>query len=363
MLENGRDVNPLTRSPASVFVVTGSSDRNAPGATLEFMLLAGDIGATKTLLGLYSPAPARPTLVATAAFTTLDYDSLDAMVGEFLRPGAPLGESLDAAFGVAGPVRGHIARLTNVPWSVDAAEMLARFSFRSVALLNDLEAMACALPVLDVNELAVLQSGQPIAGGNLALIAAGTGLGEALLHHVDGRFIPSPSEGGHADFAARNETEIGLLRELTRTCGRADVERVLSGPGLVNVHRFMHPGGCPVCDPSIDPAHAPSIITRSALERQCERCVETLDLFVSVYGAEAGNLALRTMATGGVYLGGGIAPKILPALRAPGFLESFCAKEPLAALLASVPVAVILNEQAGLLGAAVRANQAAAGRT
>jgi glucokinase len=327
------------------------------------MLLAGDLGATKTLLGLYSPAPHRPALVATAVYTTLDYNSLDSMIDEFLRSRPPLDRALDAAFGVAGPIRDDVARLTNVPWAVDAAEIARRFSFRSAALLNDLQAMAYAVPVLNDEEIAVLQPGRPIAGGNIALIAAGTGLGEALLHNVGGRFIPSPSEGGHADFAPRSDVEIGLLRDLTRRYGRADVEHVLSGPGLVNIHRFLHPGGCCVCDPSVDPAHAPSAITQSALERACEQCVQTLDLFVSAYGAEAGNHALRSMATGGVYLGGGIAPKVLPALRAGRFLESFRAKEPLVALLAAMPVLVILNEQAGLLGAAVRANEASAGRT
>jgi glucokinase len=326
------------------------------------MLLAGDVGATKTLLGLYAPAPRRPVVVETATFTTADHDSLDAMITAFLRSRPPLDVGLDAAFGVAGPIRGHVARLTNVRWAVDADEVAARFSFRSLTLLNDLQAMAYAVPVLAPDELAVLQEGQPVADGNIALIAAGTGLGEALLHHVNGRYLPSASEGGHADFAPRTEIEIGLLRELTRIYGRADGERVLSGPGLVNIHRFLHPDGCPVCDPSVDAARAPSLITRSALEQRCDRCVQTLDLFVSAYGAEAGNHALRSMATGGVYLGGGIGPKIFPALATGRFIDAFRAKGPMADLLAKIPVFVILNQQAGLLGAAVRANEAFAAR-
>jgi glucokinase len=322
------------------------------------MLLAGDVGATKTLLGLFAPAPRRPVLVASAAYTTSEFDSLGSMIETFRRAHGSVDGPLDTAFGVAGPIQGRVAQLTNVPWAVDGDELVQRFSFRSLSLLNDLQAMAYGVPVLADEELFVLQKGQAMAGGNIALIAAGTGLGEALLHNVNGRFIPSPSEGGHADFAARTEVEIVLLRELTRTLGRVDYERVLSGPGLVNIHRVLHPGGCRMCDPSNDPANAPSIITRSALDRRCDRCVQTLELFVSAYGAEAGNHALRCVATGGVYLGGGIAPKILPALQTGLFIESFLAKEPLRSLLETIPVAVILNQQSGLLGAAVRANEA-----
>jgi glucokinase len=325
------------------------------------MLLAGDIGATKTLIGLFTTAPVRPEPVAVRAFTTLDYESLEAIVEEFLvdRPGS--GAPIRAAsFGVAGPIVEQIARLTNVPWHVDAARVARHLSFPHVGLLNDLEAMAYAVPVLEERELVRLQEGRRVPRGNAALIAAGTGLGEALLHNLDGRFIPSPTEGGHADFAPRTPGQIGLLEELVRLYGRADYERVLSGPGLVNVHRHLHPNGCPVCDPSVDPAHAPSMISRSALDARCPRCVEALRLFVAVYGAEAGNLALRSVASAGVFVGGGIAPKILPALQDGVFMEAFLDKAPMADFVARVPVAVILNDRAGLLGAAVHANQSIA---
>lgn len=323
------------------------------------MLLAGDIGATKTLVGLFTTAPVRPQPVAVAAFTTLDHPSLETIIEEFLsaQPGArPVIEA--ASFGVAGPIVEQVAQLTNVPWRVDASAISARFGLPRVTLLNDLQAMAYSVPVLEERELLTLQKGRRVPTGNAALLAAGTGLGEALLHNVGGRFIPSPTEGGHADFAPRNTDQIGLLKELIRQYGRADYERVLSGPGLVNVHRYMHPNGCPVCDPSVDPAHGPSMISRSALEGRCDRCVQTLRLFVSVYGAEAGNLALRSVAAAGVYVGGGIAPKILPALQEGGFMDAFRDKAPMAEFVDVVPVAVILNDRAALLGAAVHANQA-----
>jgi glucokinase len=320
------------------------------------MLLAGDIGGTKTLLGLFSPAPHRPGLVDTRSFATRDYGSLEAIIGEFLAGRAPAPTVRAASFGVAGPIVERVARLTNVPWVVDAAAVAARFGFPLVTLLNDLEAMAYSVTVLRPDELAVVQAGRPVPTGNAALIAAGTGLGEALLHNVDGRFIPSPTEGGHADFAPRTADEIALLQYLVPRCGRADYERVLSGPGLVNVHGFTHPNGCAVCDVDADPAQAPSLISRAALERRCPGCVRALEIFVSIYGAEAGNLALRSVATAGLFIGGGIAPKILPALQDGRFLEAFCAKAPMAEFASLVPVSVILNQRAGLLGAAVHAN-------
>ncbi len=320
------------------------------------MLLAGDVGGTKTLLGLFAPGSPRPTLVTSAAFVTIEARSLTDIVSRFLGP-LPHVSVQAACFGVAGPVTGQRATLTNIPWAVAADEIVAAFSIPSVALLNDLQAMAYSVPVLAADELLVLQRGRAAAAGNAALIAAGTGLGEALLHWVDGRFLPSPTEGGHADYSPRTDAEVRLMQMLTSLFGRAEWEHVLSGPGLVNIHRFTHPHGCPACDPSIDPVHGPSIITRAALENRCAQCGEALSMFVVAYGAEAGNLALHCLATAGVYLGGGIAPKILPALQSPAFLEAFRSKGPMTELLHEIPVSVILNQQAGLLGAAVYANR------
>jgi glucokinase len=325
------------------------------------MLLAGDIGGTKTLLGVFDPAPARPHTVVMRTLGTLDYPDLITMIAEFTTEPALRGASIDSAcFGVAGPVMEGTAALTNVPWSVDGRRVADHFGFTRVDLLNDLQAMAYGVTVLTESEVHVLQDGEPLRSGNIGLIAAGTGLGEALLHNVDGRFIPAPSEGGHADFAARNDREIRLLRWLTARHGRADVEGVLSGRGLVNIHRATHDGACRG-GTDLESPDAPAAITAAALERRCDGCVEALEMFVDAYGAEAGNHALRVVSTGGLFVGGGIAPKILPALTDGRFMRAFRAKAPFESLLSAMPVKVVLNAEAALLGAAVFAASLSAG--
>jgi glucokinase len=317
------------------------------------MILAGDIGGTKTLLGMFDSDPARPRPVTVRAFGTLDYRDLTAMIVEFTSDEALRSASIDAAcFGVAGPVIGDTAALTNVPWKVEAHEIAHRFGFARVDLLNDLKAMAYGVTVLQASEVHVLQAGDSRNDGNIGLVAAGTGLGEALLHNVDGRLIPSASEGGHADFAARNDREIRLLRRLIATLGRAQVEDVVSGPGLRKIHEITHTGACRGVE-DLESPDAPAAISAAALERRCDACVEALEMFVEAYGAEAGNLALRVVATGGLFVGGGIAPKILPAMSDGRFMRAFREKAPLDTLLAAMPVKVILNAQTGLLGAAV----------
>jgi glucokinase len=327
------------------------------------MLLAGDIGGTKTLLGLFDPRTPRPEPIVVRSFGTLAFHDLPAMIAEFVHDEAVSDHVIDAAcFGVAGPVIGEAAELTNVPWRVDARHVAKAFKLSHVQLLNDLQAMAYSVTVLRDSEVHVLQEGTAQREGNMALIAAGTGLGEALLHHMDERLFPSPSEGGHADFPARNEREIALTRYLIGRYGRADIEHVISGRGFLNLFRATHHHAC---EAGIDPDHpgtgdAPAEISAAALARRCAACVEVLDMFVDAYGAEAGNLALRALATGGVFVGGGIAPKILPALTTGAFMRAFREKPPLDAMLSATPVKVILNPEAGLLGAAVYA--AGAGR-
>ena len=324
------------------------------------MILAGDIGGTKTLLGVFDGATARPRPVVVRSFGTLDYDDLTTMIREFLaeadgaQAAATAAGGIDrACFGVAGPVMDDAAQLTNVPWHVDARRVARAFNFRRVSLLNDLQAMAYAVPELRESEVHTLQEGAALRGGNIALIAAGTGLGQAMLHNVDGRFIPSPSEGGHADFAARTEREFTLARALTERYGRADVEHVISGRGFFNIHPVAHHGNACAAKVNLDDPDAPAAITLAAAERRCAGCIETVDMFVDAYGAEAGNWALRTVSTGGLFVGGGIAPKILPALTTGTFMRAFRTKPPLDKMLAAMPVKVILNAEAGLLGAAV----------
>lgn len=317
------------------------------------LLLAGDIGGTNTRLGVFEAAAPRPLMLVSRVFATLGFADLPSMISDFLTAVAIPPTTIDrACFGVAGPVVGGSARLTNVPWHVDPRSVEQILGTPYIALLNDLQAMAYSVPVLDDAELHTLQEGQQIPNGNVCLVAAGTGLGIALLHRMDGRLLPFASEGGHADFAARSEREIALLRDLTARYGRAEVEHVVSGPGVVNVSRTTHQGPCAAGVDFGDPA-APRLITEAARERRCAWCVEAFDMFVEAYGAEVGNVALAAVATGGVYIGGGIAPRILPALTTGRFLDAFRSKAPLDAMLGRMPVRVIVNSQSGLLGAAV----------
>jgi len=369
MKENGSNVNckehPRLRRPAG-----------ATRASRLDVLLAGDIGGTKTLLGLFDPVAARPHPIAVRGFTTLDFDDLTTLISAFLEDDATKGAPIESAcFGVAGPVIGDVAELTNVPWLVDAQRVATKFKLRHVSLLNDLQAMAYSVSVLRDAEVHVLQEGRT-ADGNRALIAAGTGLGEALLHHVDGRFRASPSEGGHADFAPHTTRELRMTEALMKTFDHVSVEHVVSGPGLVNVYQFTHDSFgsgpsftprsvtprklCPGVGQVRDPADLPARISQSALEHRCPLCVEAMDIFVGAYGSEAGNVALRYVATSGLYVGGGIAPKIIPALESGTFLDAFRAKGRMRDLATTMPVSVILNPDAGLVGAAVHAIAASA---
>ena len=317
------------------------------------MILAGDIGGTSTRLGLFEPGRPRPGRRALRVYPTLDFSDLPTMVATFLDAESMDRATIDrACFGVAGPILGDAAMLTNVGWRVNAKDLATASGIARVSLLNDLQAMAYSVPVLEEAELHTLQRGEPNRAGNISLLAAGTGLGIALLHNVEGRLIPSPSEGGHADFSARTEREIALLRQLTAQIGRAEVERVVSGPGLVNIHRVAHTASCAAAIDLADEG-APAAITQAALARRCNGCVEALDMFVEAYGAVAGNVALGGITTGGVYIGGGIALKILPALETGTFLRAFHAKAPFELMLKRMPVHIILHAEAGLLGAAV----------
>ncbi len=324
------------------------------------MLLAADIGGTKTLIGLFERnGDERPTPVVTREYATLDFESFEELVETFLDETQRGG--IDAlCAGIAGPVTGQVARLTSAPWVADAGAIAQRLGGCPALLINDLEAMASCIPVLTRDEIRVLQEGIADPDGNAAVIAAGTGLGEALLHNLNGTFVPAASEGGHADFAARNPRELELAAELIRTHGRVEVERVVSGKGLVNVFRFTHgareaQGACDQIGRDVEGPELAAAVSANALQKRCPRCIEALELFVSAYGAEAGNLALRYMATAGVYVGGGIAPKVLPAITGGRFMDAFLDKEPMIDLLRTFPVQVILNPAAGLLGAAVRA--------
>ncbi|HJU05582.1 MAG TPA: glucokinase [Nitrospiraceae bacterium] len=345
------------------------------------MILAGDIGGTKTHLALFDWTEHRVEPYRERTFASGDYQSLDEVLEEFLKPPtAALEVRLDeaedeptsaereasppekpltieaACFGVAGPVIENRVRTTNLPWFIDGNELATRFGIKSVRLLNDLEATAHGLLVLHPNETVSLNAGTPGASKRaIALIAAGTGLGEAILVWDGARYHPLASEGGHTDFAPNSDLEIDLLRHLRASYLHVSYERVLSGAGLHNIYEFLRdtkknePTWLAERLKAGDPA---PIIAEVGLAKQAEICVQALDLFASIYGAEAGNLALKSMALDGVYLGGGIAPKLLPKLQDGTFMRAFTAKGRYKRLLSSIPVRVIMNDKAALLGSA-----------
>jgi glucokinase len=318
------------------------------------MILAGDIGGTSTRLALFSGDRGRVAMMARQTYRSADYDSLAAVVRRFAEEH---GHDVDhAAFGVAGPVRDGQAKATNLPWLVDSARLVDELGVKAVGLINDLEANAYGVAALDADDFTVLNAGESDASGNAAIIAAGTGLGEAGLYWDGKRHHPFASEGGHADFAPRNALEIELLQYLLRRHDRVSYERVLSGPGLHAIYEFLRDSGQGAESRRIadamrdgDPA---AVISKAAVAGECELCVAALDMFVAFYGAAAGNLALKMMAHGGVYLGGGIAPKIVEKLKQPVFMEAFISKGRMEELLRDIPVRVIMNDQTALIGAA-----------
>lgn len=325
----------------------------------EKTLLAGDVGGTKTFMGLFRLSGLSLELLRSASYDNSRFSGFDSVVVDFLEGSGQV--KIDAAsFGVASPVVEGRGTLTNLHWVIDSSDLAERSGVGKVSLINDLVATAWGAGVLSEDDFNTLQGGVE-RPGNSALIAAGTGLGEATIFRDGSTFIPSASEGGHADFAPRNAIEIELLEYLIGLWGHASYERVLSGPGLVNIYNFFKNkrGGAEPESLSerIRKEGAAQVISEEGLNRGDRNCADALDLFVSIYGAEAGNLALRSLAVGGVYVGGGIAPKILPALKRGSFIKAFREKGRFEGLLSEVPVKVILNEKTALFGAAVYASR------
>ena len=319
------------------------------------LVLAGDIGGTKTNLALFSVHGEKLHSESLRTFPSKRYSGLIPVLQEFL---AGSDRAIDAAsFGIAGPVVDGKVKTPNLPWMIDTAEVRRALKLEAVTLLNDLEAAAYGIITLENDEFCTLNEGTMRHSGNKALIAAGTGLGQAILYDDGHHFHPLASEGGHGDFAPRNELEIELLRYLIGRFGHVSYERVVSGPGLFNIYRFLkdvrgieEPKWLTDRLAAADDASA--VISKAALAGETEICVKTLDLFVSAYGAEAGNLALRAKSVRGLYIGGGIAPKLLDKLKDGAFMRAFVDKGRYTDLLAATAVQVVLNEQAALRGAA-----------
>ena len=329
------------------------------------MLLAGDIGGTKTNLAVYSAEQGLGAPLAKATFRSADYPSLEALADTFLKQVRATHGGIDtlaidrAAFGVAGPVVRGSATITNLPWVMREADLAAVLNLKRVRLLNDLESIALAVPIIEPAHLHTLNAGMPVPEGSIAVIAPGTGLGEAYLTWDGARYRAYACEGGHADFAPTNDFEIGLLLYLRHRFGHVSYERVCSGIGLPNLYHYIKDSGFADEPPWLSErlagaADQTPVIMGAALEAKSgsELCVATLNLFVSILGAEAGNLALKLYALGGVYLAGGIPPRILPALVGGRFMEAFRLKGRLSNLLVNVPVHVILDPEVGLSGAA-----------
>jgi glucokinase len=325
------------------------------------MILAGDVGGTKVHLALYDFTKGNLQHSRDERYPAKDYSGLEEIIREFLG-----GDKVSSAcFGVPGPVRDGRLRLTNLPWTLDSRELAHSLKIDHVFLINDLEANGYGVAELKSDQIYTLSEGDPSQIGNRALIAAGTGLGEGILAWNGRIHVPMPSEGGHSDYAPRNEDEIDLLRYLKQKYnGRISFERVVSGMGLTNIYDFLRdvrgveePSWLGDRLRSEDPN---AVITELALAAKSEICEKALDMFVSAYGAEAGNLALKVLSIGGLYIGGGIAPRILDKLKDGTFIRSFVDKGRLSQLLVNMPVRVILESRAALLGAAAYAETRAA---
>lgn len=319
------------------------------------MLLAGDIGGTKTVLAVYDRRQGPNVQVTQKIYPSARYDSLEAMIREFLLTYD--GKIENACFGVAGPVIEGRAQITNLPWVIDAERLRSAFGWEHVDLLNDLEAVACAIPILQAEDIYPLSAGKAVRDGSIAVIAPGTGLGEAYLTCEDGIYTAHASEGAHSDFAPVNPLQMELLRYLWTQKGLEHVsyEWVCSGIGIPNLYAFLKASGCAeepdwLADELAQAEDPTPVIVRNA--GHVELCGKAVDLFVAILGAEAGNQALKVMATGGVYLGGGIPPRILEKLKSASFLEAMRSKGRFREVLANIPVTVILNPGAALKGAA-----------
>jgi glucokinase len=330
------------------------------------MILAGDVGGTKVHLALYDFAEGKLAHVRDEKYPAREYVGLEDIVKQFLKEGSNSGEEITAAcFGVPGPVRGGRLKLTNLPWILDSRELSQALSIDHLFLINDLEANGYGIPELNPGQIHILSEGDPGQMGNRGLVSAGTGLGEAVLVWNGKMHVPMASEGGHCDFAARNDDEVDLLRYLQKRCdGRVSFERVVSGMGITNIYEFLRDEKGleePIWLRDRIKAEDPNaVIGELGVDGTSELCSRTLDMFVSAYGAEAGNLALKVLSIGGIYLGGGVAPRILRKMESGGFMKAFVDKGRLSGLLEQMPVRIILESRAALLGAAAYAEARAA---
>lgn len=319
------------------------------------MFLVGDIGGTKTNIAIIESVNNKFITKFEKLFPSKEFDSLRTIVKKIVEEDLIKVSSLKGAcFGVAGPIKDGKCDATNLPWLVDSKKIAEVLELDEVYLLNDLEAASYGIEVLKEEDFYVLNKGIVQKNGNKCLISAGTGLGESVIFWDGKQYKPSASEGGHADFAPRNEIEIKLLNYLINKYGRISCERILSGPGLLNIYNFFKDTEYQNTPfwllERLRNEDSSAVISEIAISKKDECCERALDLFVSIYGAEAGNLALTTLATGGVYIGGGIAPKIIEKLKDGTFIQAFTHKGRLSVLVSRIPVKIILNHKVPILG-------------
>lgn len=320
------------------------------------LILAGDVGGTNTRLGLFEITRGRFRLLSEKIYLSKNYKGLENILVNFLKGQR---EIVAACFGVAGPVTEEVIVATNLPWWIDIQSLQKLLSLKKVEVINDLVANAYGISVLKKGDFQILNAGK-IRKGTQALISAGTGLGEAILFWDGKQYVPSPSEGGHAEFGPRNHLETELFNYLSDRFDHVSYERVLSGEGLFHIYQFLKDSKRFGSEPAwlseeMKGEDPPEVISEMARLRKSKLCWKALDLFTSIYGAAAGNLALQVMAVGGVYVGGGIAPKIIWKLKDGTFMKAFKDKGRLSRIVAQIPVKVIMNERTALLGAASRA--------
>jgi len=323
-------------------------------------LLAGDIGGTKVLLQLAEFDRGKFRTLAEHRFESAAYDGLAPMVREFVGANGASGSPDAACFGIAGPVEttasGQRARTTNLPWVVETDRLKAELTMSRVRLINDFQAIGYAIDGLQASELVSLQEGERVSGAPCAVVGAGTGLGQALLVWSDDHYESMPTEGGHVDFAPTNELQVELLRSLTGRFERVSYERILSGAGLMSLYIFFR-GRAGATEGAGKECDTPAAVSEAALAGRDAAAVSALNLFVFIYGSHVGNVALSYMARGGVYIAGGIAPKILPALQDGTFMRAFADKGRMRVLMERFPVHIVTNEKVGLLGAALAASR------
>jgi len=322
-------------------------------------LLAGDIGGTKTILRLNHFQAGKTQTLAEATYSSAEYPHLNAIVQTFLAAAEDTSPQR-ACFAIAGPVTNNTAQLTNLPWQLDAEQMQQGLEIPYVHLLNDFAAVGYGILALTPQDLHILQAAPVIPQQPVAVLGAGTGLGEAILAWQGQQYEVLPLEGGHTDFAARTDLEIGLLKYLQQRHGRVSVERVVSGQGIVAIYQYLRSTGLPESTQvkqEMQSQDVAAVVARHALAHTDRLCEQALDMFVAAYGAEAGNLALKSLPYGGIYLAGGVGPKILPKLQDGIFIQNFLDKGRMRSLLANMQVALILNPKVGLIGAALYAER------